>query len=42
MYILVVALKATSRHIHRLLRLLPSGSDRIHKLVLRENQQSHH
>lgn len=38
----VGALPATSRHTRRLLRLLPSGPDRIHKLVLRENQQGPH
>ena len=32
---------ATSRHTRRLLRLLPSGSDRVHKLVLREDQSLH-
>ncbi len=38
----VEALPATSRHTRRLLRLLPSGSDRVHKLALRENQQGLH
>lgn len=32
---------ATSRHTRRLLRLLPSGPDRVHKLVLREDQSLH-
>jgi len=32
---------ATSRHTRRLLRLLPSGPDRVHKLVLREDQGLH-
>jgi hypothetical protein len=39
---MVEALPATSRHTPRLLRLLPSGPDRVHKLVLRENQQDLH
>lgn len=29
---------ATSRHTRRLLRLLPSGPGRVHRLVLREDQ----
>ena len=29
---------ATSRHTRRPLRLLPSGSGRVHRLVLREDQ----
>ena len=33
---------ATSRHTSRLLRLLPSGPDRVHKVSLREDQWSHH
>ncbi len=33
---------ATSRHTHRLLRLLPSGPGRVHKLVLREDQWGLH
>lgn len=33
------ALPATSRHTRHLPWLLPSGSDRVNKLVLRENQQ---
>jgi hypothetical protein len=32
---------ATSRHTRRLLRLLPSRPDRVHKLVLREDQGLH-
>lgn len=32
---------ATSRHTRRLLRLLPSRPDRVHKLVLREDQSLH-
>jgi|SRR5471030_1424262 len=39
---MVEALPATSRHTRRLLRLLPSGPDRVNKLVLRENQQGPH
>lgn len=33
------ALPATSRHTRHLPWLLPSGPDRVNKLVLRENQQ---
>ncbi len=36
------ALPAASRHTHHLLRLLSSEPDRIHRLALRENQQSFH
>lgn len=32
---------ATSRHTSHLLRLLPSGPDRVHKLLLREDQSLH-
>ncbi|KFF66343.1 hypothetical protein IV99_08950 [Pectobacterium brasiliense] len=39
---MVEALPATSRHTRLLLRLLPSGPDRIHRLVLRENRQGLH
>jgi len=38
----VVAEPATPRHMSRLLWLLPSGPDQIHKLSLRGNQQGHH
>ena len=30
---------ATSAHMSQLLRLLPSGSDRVHKISLREDQR---
>lgn len=33
---------ATSRHMNRLLWLLPSGPDQVHKVSLREDQWSHH
>jgi hypothetical protein len=33
------ALSATPRHISHLLRLLPSRSDRVHKLLLRGDQK---
>lgn len=32
---------ATSRHTHHPLWLLPSGSDQVHELVLREDQGLH-
>lgn len=32
---------ATSRHTHHPLWLLPSGSDQVHELVLREDQGPH-
>lgn len=38
----VEAPPATSRHTRRSLRLLPSGPDRVHELVLREDQQGLH
>ena len=38
----VGALPATSRHTRRLLWLLPSGSDLVNRVALRENQQSPH
>lgn len=38
----VVTPPATSRHMNRLLWLLPSGPDQVHKVSLREDQWSHH
>lgn len=38
----VEAPPATSRHTRRLLRLLPSGPDRVHRVVLREHPRGLH
>jgi len=38
----VATLIATPRHMSRLLRLLPSGSGRVHRVSLRGDQKGHH
>ncbi len=38
----VATLKATPRHMSRLLRLLPSGPGRVHRVSLRGDQKGHH
>ena len=38
----VVTQLATLRHMSRLLRLLPSGPGRVHRLSLRRDQKGHH
>ncbi len=38
----VVTLVATLRHMSRLLRLLPSGPGRVHRVSLRRDQKGHH
>jgi len=39
---LVATLIATLRHMSRLLRLLPSGPGRVHRVSLRRDQKGHH
>ena len=39
---LVVTQTATPRHMSRLLRLLPSGPGRVHRVSLRGDRKGHH
>jgi len=38
----VATQSATLRHMSRLLRLLPSGSGRVHRVSLRRDRKGHH